>query len=164
MCKTLAAGGLGVSRLELKVPPDVVWVIVASLMWFASVKTPHLYLLPPLRNGVAVALTVVGIWAMVSARASLERANTTWRPMTPGQATSLVTSGVYGFSRNPIYLGMLLVMLGWAVLLTSPVAVVVSAVFVLYLDRFQIVPEERALSSVLGQEYLDYLRRVRRWL
>ena len=152
------------SHLELKVPPDVVWVLVAGLMWLASVRTPRLGLPSPLRIGIAVALTVVGVWAMVSARVLLERANTTWRPMTPGQATSLVTSGVYSLSRNPIYLGMLLVMLGWAVALASLAALALSSVFVLYLDRFQIGPEERALSAILGQEYLDYLARVRRWV
>ena len=152
------------SRLELKVPPDVVWVIVASLMWLASTKTPRLEIPSPVRVGIAVVLTVVGVLVMASARALLVRADTTWRPMTPGQTTSLVTSGAYGLSRNPIYLGMLLVMLGWAVLLSSPAALVVSSVFVVYLDRFQIGPEERALSAILGQEYSDYLKRVHRWV
>jgi protein-S-isoprenylcysteine O-methyltransferase Ste14 len=59
---------------------------------------------------------------------------------------------------------MLLVMLGLAILLASPAALVVSAVFVLYMDRFQIAPEERALAVMLGQEYADYLKRVRRWI
>ena len=157
-------GGVGVSRLELKIPPDVVWVLVAGLMWLASLRTPKLDLPSPIRIGLAVVLTVVGIWFMVSARASLEKANTTWRPMSPGQTKSLVSSGVYRASRNPIYLGMLLVMLGFAVALSSLAALAVSAVFVLYIDRFQIQPEERALSSVLGDEYLDYRARVRRWI
>ena len=152
------------SRLELKVPPDVVWVLVAGLMWLASLITPHLDLPSQLRIGAAVVLAVVGVWAVVSARVSLERANTTWRPMTPGQTASLVTSGVYGFSRNPIYLGMLLVLIGWAVLLGSPAAFALSGVFVVYLDRFQIGPEERALTAILGQGFLDYRARVRRWL
>jgi protein-S-isoprenylcysteine O-methyltransferase Ste14 len=153
-----------VSRLELKVAPDVVWVLVAGLMWLASVVTPHLDLPSQFRVGTAVVLAVVGVGAIVSARVSLTRANTTWRPMTPGQVTSLVTSGVYGFSRNPTYLGMLLVLLGWAVLLASPAALLSSGIFVLYLDLFQIGPEERALTAVLGQEYIAYRARVRRWL
>ena len=152
------------SHLEFKIPPDVVWVLVAGLMWLAAVSTPRLVLPSPVRVGIGAVLTVLGVWAMVSARAALERANTTWRPMTPVQTTSLVTSGVYSLSRNPIYLGMLLVMLGWAVLLASPAALAVSGVFVLYIDRFQIGPEERALSAILGQEYVEYLAHVRRWL
>jgi len=153
-----------VSRLELKIPPDVVWVLVAGLMWLASLVTPHLDYPTPLRVGATVVLTVTGVWAIVSARVSLERANTAWGPMSPERTTSLVTSGVYGFSRNPMYLGMLLLLIGWAVLLATPAALAMAVVFVLYLDRFQIGPEERVLTRVLGQEYLDYMARVRRWL
>jgi protein-S-isoprenylcysteine O-methyltransferase Ste14 len=153
-----------VSRLELKVPPDVVWVLVAGLMWLVSLRTPRLDVASPVRVGIAVALTIVGVWLVVSARMSLSKANTTWRPMTPGQATALVDTGVYRVSRNPVYLGMLFVMLGLAVALSSPAALALSAVFVLYIDRFQVEPEERALSAVLGREYLDYQARVRRWL
>jgi protein-S-isoprenylcysteine O-methyltransferase Ste14 len=142
----------------------VVWLLVAGLMWLGSAWTPRLDLPSPLRVAAAVALTAAGVWAIVSARALLERANTTWHPMTPGQSTSLVTSGVFGVSRNPIYVGMLLILFAWAVLLASPAALVVSSVFVFYLDRFQIVPEERALTAILGQEYHDYLTRVRRWI
>ena len=152
------------SSLELKIPPDVLWVLVAGLMWLSSLRTPRLDLPTPIRVGSAVALTVAGVWFVVGARMSLDKAKTTWRPMTPGQSTSLVSTGVYGVSRNPIYLGMLLVMLGLGVALSSPVALALSVVFVLYLDRFQIEPEERALSTILGQEYQDYQTRVRRWL
>ena len=155
-------GGVGVSRLELKIPPDVVWVLVAGLMWLASLRTPKLDLPSPIRIGLAVVLTVVGIWFMVSARASLEKANTTWRPMSPGQTKSLVSSGVYRASRNPIYLGMLLVMLGFAVALSS-LAALSGVVCLRSLHRpLPSQPEERALSSVLGDEYLDYRARVRR--
>lgn len=152
------------SRLELKVPPDVVWVLVAGLVWLVSRITPHPEVPSSVRVGAAVVVTAVGVWAIVAARISLEQANTTWSPMTPGQSTSLVSSGVYAFSRNPMYLGMLLVLIGWAVLLASAAALALSGVFVLYLDRFQIGPEERTLTAHLGQEFLDYRHRVRRWL
>ena len=152
------------SRLELKIPPDVVCVLVVALMWLASMRTPRLNLPSPIRVGVTVGLTVTGIWLMVGARILLDQAKTTWRPMIPGRSTSLVSTGVYRLSRNPIYLGMLLVMLGLGVALASPAALAISAVFVLYLDRFQIGPEERVLSAILGREYLDYLASVRRWL
>jgi protein-S-isoprenylcysteine O-methyltransferase Ste14 len=161
---SLALQGSCVSRLELKVPPDVIWILVAGLMWLVSTRTPKVDLPSLVRVGTTVVLTVIGIWFVVGARMSLESADTTWRPLTPGQTTRLVSTGVYGLSRNPVYLGMLFVMLGLAIALSSPAALALSAVFVLYLNRFQIAPEERALSAVLGQEYLDYQARVRRWL
>ena len=76
----------------------------------------------------------------------------------------MVTSGVFRLSRNPTYLGMEIVLLGWAVVLASPVAALVSALFIAYITRFQIRPEERVLSVSFGQDYRDYSRRVRRWI
>lgn len=156
-------GGI-VSRLELKIPPDVVGLMTVALMLLASVTTPRLVLPPVVRVPLALLLVIGGVWLIVAARLSLERAHTSWRPMTPSQTTSLVTSGVYRMSRNPIYLGMLLVLLGAAVALASPVSLILSAGFVLYIDRFQIRPEERVLRAKLGPEYSDYVARVRRWV
>jgi protein-S-isoprenylcysteine O-methyltransferase Ste14 len=162
-CQGGLVGG-HVSRLELKVPPDAVWLVVAALMWAASATTPGLAIPTPLRIGVAAPLVGAGIAVIAGARTMLSRARTTWLPAEPGRTTSLVTGGVYRLSRNPIYLGMLLALLAWAVVLASPLAVALSAAFVLYMDRFQIGPEERALLGVIGDEYRDYTRRVRRWL
>lgn len=100
----------------------------------------------------------------VDARVMLDRVHTTWYRSEPGRTTSLVTAGVYRYSRNPIYLGMLLALLGWAVLLANPTALALSATFVLYMNRFQIAPEERSLSVAIGDEYRDYMSRVRRWV
>jgi protein-S-isoprenylcysteine O-methyltransferase Ste14 len=155
---------VGMSGLDLKVPPDFVWLTVAGAMWLASVVTPGLDFAMPVRIGLAAVLAVPGIGIVVAGRVILDRSHTTWHPTEPSRTTQLVTSGVYAFSRNPIYLGMLLVLVGWAALLASPFAVLVSAAFVVYMDRFQIGPEERALAALLGREYDDYVRRVRRWL
>lgn len=106
----------------------------------------------------------IGIAIVVDARVTLDRARTTWHPSVPERTTSLVTTVVYRYSRNPIYLGMFLVLVGWAVLLASPAALGLSATFVLCIDRFQIVPEERSLLTVAGDDYRDYADRVRRWV
>ncbi|MEI6725866.1 MAG: isoprenylcysteine carboxylmethyltransferase family protein [Actinomycetes bacterium] len=151
-------------RLELKVPPDVTWLLIAGVMWIASAVTPGLAIPMALRVGIPLMLAGAGVGIIVNARVTLDRAHTTWSPRAPDLTTNLVTSGLYRFSRNPIYFGMLLVMVGWAVALASPVAVVLSAAFVLYIDRFQIRPEERTLAALLGQDYRDYAERVRRWV
>jgi len=134
------------SGLELRIPPDVVWVLVAGLM------------------SLALMLLAIGTGLIVAARIALNRAGTTWHPTEPGRTTVLVTSGVYRISRNPTYLGMELVLLSWAAVLASPAAALVSALFVAYIARFQIRPEELVLSVSLGQEYRDYSKRVRRWI
>ena len=153
------------SSLELKLPPDVVWVVVAGLMWLVSrVTAGGLGVAESFRRPLAVILIVIGTALIVAARVALDRAGTTWHPTEPGRTTALVTSGVYRLSRNPTYLGMEIVLLSWAVILASPAAALVSALFVGYIDRFQIRPEEMVLSVSLGREYDDYSHRVRRWV
>ena len=152
------------SRLELRIPPDVVWVVVAGLMWLASRVNAGFGAAESFRGPLAVMLLAIGTCLIVAARVSLNRAGTTWRPTEPGRTTALVTSGVYRISRNPTYLGMQIVLLGWAVVLASPAAFLVSALFVAYITHFQIRPEELVLSVSLGQDYRDYSKRVRRWI
>ncbi len=85
-------------------------------------------------------------------------------PIKPGAASSLVSSGVYRFTRNPMYLGLSVTLLGWAMFLSNPLALLAVPLFVLYINRFQIDPEERVLSSLFGAEYAAYKEKVRRWL
>jgi protein-S-isoprenylcysteine O-methyltransferase Ste14 len=152
------------SGLELKIPPDVVWAVVAGLMWLSSRVTAGFGAAESLRRPLALILMAIGTGLIVAARVALDRADTTWHPTEPRRTTALVTSGVYRLSRNPTYLGMEIVLLGWAVALASPAAALVSALFVAYIARFQIRPEELTLSVSLGQDYRDYSKRVRRWV
>ena len=85
-------------------------------------------------------------------------------PLKPDTASRLVTSGVYGFTRNPMYLGLCLVLAGWAFFLSSPLMLLGPLAFILYITRFQIVPEERSLSSLFGEAFADYQAKVRRWI
>ncbi len=148
----------------MRIPPDVIWLFNAGLMWLMAVATPRLVVPGWLRLGTGAVLLTGGVGWIVGARVALARADTTWSPMTPGRTTRLVTTGVYAFSRNPMYLGMQLVLLGWAALLASPAALLVSTGFFLTIDRFQIAPEERALAAGFGPEFLEYKARVRRWI
>ncbi|WP_422879670.1 methyltransferase family protein [Noviherbaspirillum cavernae] len=95
---------------------------------------------------------------------SFRRASTTVNPVSPGAATSLVSAGIYAFTRNPMYLGFLLGLSGWAVYLSNAAAFLALPFFVLYLNRFQIAPEERALQTLFGGEFSAYRGRVRRWI
>jgi protein-S-isoprenylcysteine O-methyltransferase Ste14 len=103
---------------------------------------------------------VVRLAGMVAFR----RAKTTVNPIKASAASSLVTRGVYEFTRNPMYLGLFLTLVAWAVFLASPLAVLWVAVYVAYINRFQITPEERVLSALFGGAYEAYKARVRRWV
>ena len=151
--------------LELKVPPDVVLLVVAGLMWLAAALTPPLEVAPlGYRVVVAAIVTLLAVTLVAAAKTALARAGTTSDPRRPDQAVCLVTTGAYRFTRNPIYLAMMLALLAWAVLLSNPVSACVSAAFAAYIGRFQIRPEERALRDRLGQGYAEYAHGVRRWL
>ena len=85
-------------------------------------------------------------------------------PRTPDKATSLVSGGIYRFSRNPMYLGFLLLLAAWFFYVENWAAAILLPLFVLYMNRFQIAPEERALVAMFGPEFITYTQRVRRWM
>jgi protein-S-isoprenylcysteine O-methyltransferase Ste14 len=149
--------------LELKILPDAVAIIVAVCMWIVSLTVVP-FRLPVTMRVAGVILIVVGLGVVQLAGVSFRRARTTVDPTKPGAASVLVVSGLYHFSRNPMYLGMALVLFGWAFFLLNALSIAFVALFVFYIDRFQIVPEERALSALFGTEYDSYRAGVRRWL
>ena len=149
--------------LESKVPPPALVIVLAVFMWLLSRATPSLRLDVPWRNVLAAGLVSAGFITGMSGVVTFRRARTTVNPLKP-HASTLVTSGVYAISRNPMYLGGLTMLLGWAIFLSHPLVVLFLPVYVLYLNRFQIAPEERVLTSLFGETYVTYQARARRWL
>jgi protein-S-isoprenylcysteine O-methyltransferase Ste14 len=150
--------------LELKIPPPALALCFALLMWLASWLVPSVVVPFAVRVGVALGLVAIGQSISISGMVSFRRAKTTVNPMKPSAASSLVTGGVYRFTRNPMYLGLSITLMGWAVFLSNPLALLAVPLFVLYVERFQINPEERVLSSLFGADYATYKEKVRRWL
>lgn len=149
--------------LELKVPPVALVLLTGAVMGFLSAAAPSLAWQSPYGPALAFVLGVAGAVVAVLGVASFRRAGTTVNPTRPQATSSLVSSGVNGFSRNPMYLGFLLVLVGWAVFLSNVLAFVPVPAFVAYMNRFQIAPEERALEALFGTEFTAYKRKVRRW-
>lgn len=152
------------SSLELKIPPPVVAVAIGMGMWVLSRMLPHLTLLGRLRLPIAIALGVLGMCCTLAAVASFRRVGTTVNPTRPQDASLLVAKGIYRITRNPMYLGLALILVAWAVWLASAWALLGPALFVAYMTRFQIIPEERALVAKFGAQFSQYAARVRRWL
>lgn len=150
--------------LELKIPPPVVALLVAVAMWSVAQRGAPIDMPAWLRVMAAAAIALTGLGVSVAGVLAFRRARTTVNPMKPLATTALVTSGIYTVTRNPMYLGVLLVLVAWAVFLSSAWALVGPVAFVLYINRFQIAPEERVLSGLFGRAYSDYRARVRRWL
>ncbi len=152
------------SKLELKVPPAALVLITAFFMWLLSNYLPTLSISNTIRYaGLAIFLTS-GVLIILIGGLRFKAVNTTVNPITPNTSSSLVTSSIYKYSRNPMYVGFLMILIGWAVFLSSLFALTLTAVFIIYMNHFQIKPEERALESIFGHEYLHYKSKVRRWL
>jgi protein-S-isoprenylcysteine O-methyltransferase Ste14 len=133
-------------------------------MWLTSSLGPRVVVPFGVRVGVALALGVIGLSISISGMVSFRRAKTTINPSKPSAASSLVTSGVYRYTRNPMYLGLSVTLMAWGVFLSNALALLAVPLFVLYINRFQINPEERVLSSLFVAEYAAYKEKVRRWL
>jgi protein-S-isoprenylcysteine O-methyltransferase Ste14 len=152
------------NALELKVPPPIVALVLALAMWAVSRLTPTFEVAASLRIALAVAIALVGAAFSAAGVAAFHQARTTLNPMKPETASSLVTTGIYRITRNPMYVGLLFVLVGWTVFLSAPWTLAGPIVFVAYMTRFQIAPEERALAAAFGDVYAGYKARVRRWL
>lgn len=150
--------------LELKIPPPIVLLLVAGAMWWVASHAPHFELPTPIRVGLAVVLGLVGMVFSSSGARAFRRAKTTINPMKPAESSTLVCTGIYRVTRNPMYVGLTCLLLGWAVFLTSPWTLLGPLGFALYITRFQIVPEERVLAAKFGADYAAYQSKVRRWL
>ena len=152
------------ASLEAKIPPPVVAVAIAVAMWGTSRLAPLLELPGAMRLGAAAAILLLGVGFSAGGVLAFRRAQTTLNPTKPEQASSLVNSGIYRVTRNPMYVGLSCVLVAWAVFLSSGWALLGPVAFVLYISRFQIAPEERALVKLFGSEYANYQAKVRRWL
>ena len=150
--------------LNLKVPPLALVLLVGAAMWIVTWTVPAFGFTFPARHLFAMAAVTAGTAIAGMGFVSFRRAKTTVNPMKPDSSSSLVVSGIYRLTRNPMYLGFLLILIGWAIFLSNALAFLLLPAFVRYMSRFQIEPEEQALTSLFGQAFLSYRSRVRRWM
>ncbi len=150
--------------LELKIPPAILMVIFGVVMWLMD------WLLPMFKQDwlwhdwAARSVFLLGIFFIVSGIVSFKKARTTVDPTHPEKASSVVTTGIYRLTRNPMYLGFLLMLLAFVFKLANPITLTMLPLFVWYMNHFQIMPEEQALMELFGVEYKKYLAQVRRWV
>lgn len=152
------------SFLELRIPPVLVVAVAACLMWALARLLPALNLALPGQTPAAILAALAGVLITLAGVVEFRRARTTTNPLKPANATSLVAGGIYRMTRNPMYLGFALALLGWGIFLSNPLSLAVLFLFVAYMNRFQIAPEETALESLFGEEFAAYRSKVRRWL
>jgi len=149
---------------ENRIPPPIVAAFFGLVMWASSLVLPALEVSDQLRIIVSISVLLLGVIFCAAGVLSFRLAKTTVNPLQPDKASSLVDSGIYRITRNPMYLGFSLFLLAWSVFLSSPLLILGMVAFVLFMNRFQIKPEERALTKIFGEEFEGYQARVSRWL
>ena len=151
--------------LELKVPPVAQVIVTAAAMAGVSTKVaPALKFSLKGSAALAVGLGAIGLGSAILGVTQFKKAQTTPNPQALEKVSSLVTSGIYQYSRNPMYVGLVLVLFSWALYLSHFLAFVLLPIFILYMTRFQIQPEERMLAQRFGKAYQVYKAKVRRWV
>jgi protein-S-isoprenylcysteine O-methyltransferase Ste14 len=149
--------------LELKVPPALLVLLIGLAMHRVADGVPRGRFAFPGQGMLAALLLLAGLAAALLGVLRFRSAGTTVDPVHPDRSSALVVSGIYRRTRNPMYLGFLLALAAWGARLGSLPALLGPPLFALYMDRFQIRPEERALEARFGEEYRAYRARVRRW-
>ncbi len=150
--------------LELKVPPVVVVAISAFAMKGITWLIPSATFEMPGSRIISIGLALLGMAIAAAGVIAFRVSKTTVDPRTPDAASTLVVEGVYRISRNPMYLGFLFVLTGWAVELSNAASAMLLPAFVAYITAFQIKPEERILLSKFGPRFAEYMVSIRRWV
>ena len=153
-----------VHALELRIPPAALAVLLGGLMWVSAGVWPAAGFRLPAGPIIATCLAAAGVGIALLGVASFRRAGTTVNPLQPGSTSRLVVSGIYRRTRNPMYLGMLLVLLSWGAFLGNALAFLPALAFIPLMNRLQIRPEERILAATFGPAFTAYRSTVRRWL
>jgi len=145
-----------------KIPPPIVTFICGMAIFFSRSFFNQFFNYN--NNIISLFLLVFGLSIFILAIKAFSRQKTTVNPLEPRQASSLVISGIFKFSRNPMYLGMLIILLSISFKFNLIGGIVISLFFYLFITKFQIIPEEEAMNELFGDEFIEYSNKTKRWI
>jgi protein-S-isoprenylcysteine O-methyltransferase Ste14 len=148
--------------LNTKIPPPIVTATFGLIIYFSKSFSP-VYSFEN-SNMISVIFLLFGLGIFSAAVQSFKKHKTTINPLSPDKASSLVNSGIFSYSRNPMYLGMLLILLAVSFKFNISGGLFISFLFKIYITRFQIIPEEKAMAKLFGEEFITYKNQTRRWI
>ena len=149
-------------NIKTKIPPPLVTLAFGFLINYTKNIFPKIEISNEIIFGSA--MIIIGFIIILSAINLFKKYQTTITPLNPSNATKLITGGIYKFSRNPMYLGLLLVLSGISIILNPIGGLFLIPLFILYLNLFQIIPEENVMVDLFKDEFLEYKENVRRWI
>ena len=148
--------------MSTKIPPPIVTLIFGLIIFFSKSLFPIFNFNNS--NYVSLIFLIFGFIILITAVKSFKKHQTTINPLNPDQASSLVNSGIFGFTRNPMYLGMLFILLSISFKFNILGGIIICFLFKIYITRFQIVPEEEAMEKIFKKDFIEYKKKVRRWI
>ena len=148
--------------MNTKIPPPIVTATFGLIIYFSKSFSPGYSF--ENSNMISVIFLLFGLGIFSAAVQSFKKHKTTINPLSPDKASSLVNSGIFSYSRNPMYLGMLLILLSVSFKFNISGGLFISFLFKIYITRFQIIPEEEAMAKLFGEEFITYKNQTRRWI
>lgn len=150
--------------MELKIPPAVITIFFAVVMWLIDYYLGIGRIAADIFPWLSLFfLGAGGLWGLVGL-IQFYRNSTSIDPHKPGKTSTLVTGGIFRISRNPMYVGLLFILAGYGFYLGNLLTLLVLPLFVVYMNRYQIIPEEEVLNKKFGTQFEQYRVEVRRWL
>ena len=149
-------------RLRNRIPPPIVTFTFALLGFWLANYLPKLAF--NYQGLSSLLMILIGLTIIVIGVKTFNNSDTTINPLNPSEASHLVTEGVFSYTRNPMYLGMVIILLGVSIYNGVYIGIIILPCFIFYITEFQIKPEEKAMEEIFAGDYTDYLKRVRRWL
>ena len=148
--------------MSTKIPPPIVTLIFGLIIFFSKSLFPIFKFNNS--NYVSLIFLIFGFIILITAVKSFKKHQTTINPLNPDQASTLVNSGIFSFTRNPMYLGMLFILLSISFNFNILGGIIICFLFKIYITRFQIMPEEEAMEKIFGKDFVEYKKKVRRWI
>jgi protein-S-isoprenylcysteine O-methyltransferase Ste14 len=149
---------------HLKIPPALIGAGFALIQLVVARQIPRLAVEIETQIPIALFVAAIGFGIAIFGVLSFKKAATTVNPLSPEKTRSLVKSGVYSYSRNPMYLGMMIVLVAWSIYIGNVASTAIVVLFWAYITHFQIKPEEEALNVLFPEDFRDYCQNIRRWL
>ncbi len=150
--------------MKLLIPPPIQTLLSAIMMWLISRYFLYANFSLNGMNVLAFLFLIIGVIIIIMGINKFRENRTTISPIKPNKTSSLVNNGIYKYTRNPMYLGLLLMLFSAALFLKNFISFLIIPLFILFITRNQILPEEEILDNMFGEEYKNYKKKVRRWI
>ena len=148
-------------KFKNKIPPTILTLLFLIFNYILSFNFPKIYI--PYKFFFTTLLLIFGFYIVIRSSRLFAQAKTSIDPLRPFKSTSLITNDIYKYSRNPMYLGYLLIIIGSSVYLGNVISIIIISLFIFTINFLQIIPEEETLKDIYGPRYDEYLSKVRRW-